>query len=240
MDNRDSTASPAGGEVDLGVLGTGRMGVRLAAMFARAGRKVVLASRTPQRAARIVDALAIPGLQAGDYEAAVAAPAVLPAIFLRDGLAGLLGTLADQLDGKLLIDISNPFNEDYSDYILPWDTSSAEVVQDLLPRTRVVGAYKHVFSAVFDKPDFGGAPSDVLIVGDDDEAKRRFLGLAEGTPFRYLDAGPLKFARTLERLTLITGRVGRQAGYYPRMNWRLLGDAAVETGNDAMDRLIQA
>ena len=55
------------GLADLGVLGTGKMGPRLAAMFARAGRKVILASRDPDRAQAIVDDLGIPGLRAGSY-----------------------------------------------------------------------------------------------------------------------------------------------------------------------------
>jgi len=210
---------------DLGVLGTGRMGVRLAAMFARAGRRVVLGSRQPERAAAIVAELALPNLFAGDHAAAIAAPAVLPAVFLRDGLDALLAAHRRDLAGKLIVDISNPFNADYSDYILPWDTSSAELVQQLLPESDVVGAFKHVYAPVFDAPRFGASTSDVLIVGDDG-AKRRFLALAADTPFRYLDAGPLHFARAVERLTLITGRVGRACGYYPRMNWRLLGEEA--------------
>ncbi|HZH42914.1 MAG TPA: hypothetical protein VEY50_02355, partial [Lysobacter sp.] len=172
---------------------------------------------------QLVAELGIPTLRAGSYDEAVSARAVLPAVFLRDGLDALLAPYREQLAGKLLIDISNPFNEDYSDYILPWDDSSAELLQRLLPEARVVGAYKHVYSPVFDAPQFDGTVSDVLIVGDDDDAKRDFLALAEGTPFRYLDAGPLVFARAVERLTLITGRTGRQLGIHPRMNWKLLG-----------------
>ena len=52
-------------DAELGVLGTGRMGARLAAMFAKAGRKVVLGSRDPERAAAIVRELGIPNLRAG-------------------------------------------------------------------------------------------------------------------------------------------------------------------------------
>lgn len=208
---------------DVGVLGTGRMGVRLAAMFARAGRRVVLGSRDPGRAARVVAQLATERIVAGDYAAAVAARAVLPAVFLRDGLEELLAAHRAALAGKLIIDISNPFNADYSDYILPWDTSSAELVQQVLPDADVVGAFKHIYAPVLDAPCFGDSFSDVLIVGGD-AAKQRFMTLAVGTPFRYLDAGPLHFARAVERLTLITGRAGRACGYYPRMNWRLLGD----------------
>lgn len=218
--------SPGNQEFDLGVLGTGRMGPRLAAMFARAGRKVLLGSRDPDRArALVAQAGSPPGLVGGSYAQALAARAVLPAVFLRDGLAELLETHRDALRGKLLVDISNPFNHDYSDYILPWDTSSAELLAQRLPGARVVGAFKNVFAEVFDQPDFGGIASDVLLVGDDAGAKAEFLALARDTPFRYLDAGPLANARTVERLTMITGRLGRQLGSYPRMNWRLLGEA---------------
>jgi predicted dinucleotide-binding enzyme len=213
-----------GASADLGILGAGRMGARLAVMFARAGRKVVLGSRDPCRVARLVANAGIPGLRAGSYEEAVEARAVLPAIFVRDGLFDILAGFRDRIAGKLLIDISNPFNADYSDFLTPWDSSAAEELQKRFPDVRLVGAYKNVFSEVFDAPLFGDILSDVLITGDDDAAKAQFLDLAEGTPFRYLDAGPLQNARTVERLTFLTGRLGRQLAIYPRMNWRLLGD----------------
>jgi hypothetical protein len=60
------------------------------------------------------------------------------------------------------------------------------------------------------------------VTGDDTAAKADFLRLADGTPFRYLDAGPLIYSRTVERLTFITSSLGRQLDSYPRMNWRLL------------------
>jgi len=214
--NSDSSAP------ELGVLGTGRMGSRLAAMFARAGRKVVLGSRDSERAAAIVETLQIPGLRAGCYSEALAAPAVLPAVFIRDGLFDLLDRHCRALTGKLLIDISNPFNADYSDFVTAWDTSGAEELERRFPQARVVGAYKNVFWEVFDHPEFGEQLSDVLVTGERDADKAEFLALAEGTPFRYLDAGPLAHSRTVERLTFITSRLGQQLGSYPRMNWRLL------------------
>src|SRR3954469_17877508 len=214
---------------ELGVLGTGRMGTRLAAMFARAGRKVILGSRDPDRAQDIVDQLGIPGLRAGRYSDALCAPAILPAIFIRDGLFDTLDRSCRKLTGKLLIDISNPFNADYSDFVTPWDTSGAEELQRRFPQAKVVGAFKNVFWEVLDHPEFDESLSDVLITGDDDRAKAEFLDLADGTPFRYLDAGPLINSRTVERLTMITGNLGRQLNSYPRMNWRLL----TQTGNTA-------
>ncbi|MCL6729261.1 NADPH-dependent F420 reductase [Sphingomonas hankyongi] len=207
---------------ELGVLGTGRMGVRLAAMFARAGRNVVLGSRDADRSEAIAEQLAIPTLRGSCNADALRAPAIIPAVFLRDGLLDLLNRHCTKLRGKLLIDISNPFNEDYSDFTTPWDTSAAEQIQQHFPQANVVGAFKNVFWEVFDQPQFGESLSDVLVTGDDDQAKQRFLALADGTPFRYLDAGPLVNSRTVERLTFITSALGRQLNSYPRMNWRLL------------------
>jgi len=207
---------------ELGVLGTGRMGSRLAAMFARAGRRVVLGSRDSDHSAALVEELAIPTLRAGCYSDAVRAPAIIPAIFIRDGLLDLLDRYCSSLRGKLLVDISVPFNGDDSDFVTPWDSSGAEELQRRFPQTRVVGAFKNVFWEVFDHPEFGDVVSDVLVSGDDQAAKAQFMELAAQTPFRYLDAGSLIQSRTIERLSLITGSLGRQLNSYPRMNWRLL------------------
>lgn len=222
----------------LGIIGTGRMGVRLAAMFARAGRRVVLGSRDRQRAARIVDGLQLPGLVAGTYDEALAAPAVLPAAFIRDGLFDLLDAYRAQLDGKLLIDITNPFNDTYTDFILPWNTSGAEELQKRFPRARVVGAFKNVWWEVFDQPQFDGGVSDVFVVGDDDAAKQSLFALAQGTPFRYIDAGPLRNARTVERMTLLSGELGQRYRFFPRMNWRLLGEPWTPGAQDRIGALI--
>ncbi|HEX8192498.1 MAG TPA: NAD(P)-binding domain-containing protein [Allosphingosinicella sp.] len=214
---------PARQGAELGVLGTGRMGVRLAAMYAKAGRRVVLGSRDPQRARDLTRDLKLPDLTGGTYEEAARADAVLPAIFMRDGLLDLATDLSPLLAGKLVIDISNPFNDDYSDFLTPWDSSGAEELQRRLPEARVVGAFKNVYWAVFDDPLFLGTPSDVFVMGDDEAAKADFFRLSEDTPFRYLDAGGLENARAIERMTMITGALGRRLGSYPRMNWRLLG-----------------
>ena len=210
-------------QIDVAVLGTGRMGTRLARMFASAGRNVMLSSRDPNRAAQVVQDLKTDRIVAGTYSEALEAPVILPAIFIRDGLFEVLEAHRDKLNGKLLIDISNPFNDDYSDFITPWDSSGAEELAKRFPEVRIVGAFKNVFWAVFDDPHFEDGPSDVLVVGDDPLAKDAFLDQTEGTPFRYLDAGPLINARTVERLTMMTGALGREIGSYPRMNWRLLG-----------------
>src|SRR5262245_57247844 len=222
----------------IGILGTGRMAVRLAVEFAKLGHGVVLGSRTPQRAAAIARGLGQNGIRPGDYQAAAAAEVVLPAMFLRDGLLQTLRPFAPQFEGKLYIDISNPFNGDYTDFILPWDTSGAEEIQRAFPQARVVGAFKNVWWEVFDAPHFGGLVSDVFVVGDDDQAKHTFLGLAEGMPFRLLDAGRLRNARIVERMTLLSGELGQRQGYFPRMNYLLLGEPWSVGREDRVKELI--
>ena len=208
----------------IGILGTGRMGIRLGLLFADLGHQVILGSRDRDRATQIVQKLNQTNLHPGSYQAATEAEIVLPAMFLRDGSLDVLESFRSQLDGKLYIDISNPFNTDYTDFILPWDTSGAEHIQHRFPKTRVVGAFKNVWWEVFDAPEFGNTVSDVYVVSDDVTAKAEFLQLVAGSPFRYIDAGKLSNARTIERMTLLSGELGQRYGYFPRMNYKLLGE----------------
>jgi len=129
----------------VGILGTGRMGVRLGEAFAKAGTQVILGSRDPQRAERIVEGLKMSCMIPGTYEQAAKAEFILPAMFLRDGMVATLQSYRQALSGKIFIDITNPFNDDYSDFILPWSTSGAEELQRQFPETRIVGAFKNVW-----------------------------------------------------------------------------------------------
>jgi predicted dinucleotide-binding enzyme len=215
------------------------MAVRLAKLFANCGHSVILGSRTPERAARIAKGLGIAAIQPGGYEQAADASVVLPAMFLRDGMLETIESLRPQFDGKLWIDITNPFNEQYDDFILPWNTSGAEEIQKRFPRARVVGAFKNVWWEVFDQPEFDGGFSDVYVVGDDDAAKCEFLELVVArSPFRYVSAGKLSNARFVERMTLFAAELGQRQGYFPRMNWRLLGEPWSAGQADAVKHLI--
>ena len=58
---------------------------------------------------------------------------------------------------------------------------------------------------MFDGSSFGDTVSDVFVVSDDIQAKAKLMELVQQTPFRYIDAGELKNARTIERMTLLSG-----------------------------------
>jgi predicted dinucleotide-binding enzyme len=223
----------------IGILGTGRMAVRLARLFAECGNNVVLGSRTPERAVRIARGLGITSIAGGSYETAAQAGVLLPSMFLRDGMLDTLEPLRANFDGKLWIDITNPFNDRYDDFIYPWNTSSAEEIQKRFPGARIVGAFKNVWWEVFDQPKFDrGTFSDVYLVGDDPASKLEFCSLVQGAPFRFIDAGRLYNARFVERMTLFAAELGQRLGYFPRMNWRLLGEPWTTGKADRVKELI--
>lgn len=224
----------------LGILGTGRMAVRLAKAYAEAGQPVLLGSRNPQRAESIARQLVLPSITPGDYDAAAGQDFVLPAIFHRDGLLDILEPYRSKLEERIFVDITNPFNADYSDFIYPWNTSAAEEIQKRFPRTRVVGAFKNVWWEVFDQPLFDGKPSDVYVTGDDHEAKAEFIQFSQILPFRFLDAGKLINSRTIERMTLLSGDLGQRYGFFPRMNYRLLGESWTPGREDRLSAIIRA
>jgi 8-hydroxy-5-deazaflavin:NADPH oxidoreductase len=219
----------------VGILGTGRMAVRLAGQLVRNGHKVLLGSRTPQRAAAIAAKFEAGAVTGCSYEQALEAPYVLPAIFVRDGLFELLARHADTLRGKTVLDILNPFNEDYSGFVLPWDTSAGEQLARLLPATRVVGIFKNVFWETFGRPDFAEGWSDVYVTGDDAGAKQAVIALFERSPFRFIDAGGTQDARFVERMTLFAAQLRARLGYSPRIGWRLLGRPPVAGERDPYD-----
>lgn len=208
----------------IGILGTGRMAVRIADLLVQNGHRVLLGSRDPARARDVARALHPGQVQGATYQEAMQAPFVLPAIFVRDGLLDWIEAQAATLRGKVVMDILNPFNADYTDFILPWTTSASEELAKRLPASRIVGIFKNIFWEAFDVPQFAQGVSDVFVTGDDQEAKRAVMSLFADIPFRLVDGGALQNARVVERMTLFAGELGTRGGCMPRVGWRFLGE----------------
>jgi predicted dinucleotide-binding enzyme len=112
----------------------------------------------------------------------------------------LVGELREPLDGRLLVDVTNPIGAGLPE----GQSASEEIARAAGPRVRVVGALKNTFAGTFAEPGIGGGPApDVLIVGDDEGSKKTVAGLVEAMGFGALDAGPLAVARTVERMTVM-------------------------------------
>jgi len=118
--------------------------------------------------------------------------------------AAVIGDLAPVLDGKVVIDCVNPlaFDAKGPHGLEIADRSAAEEAQRLAPGARVAGAF-HLVSAVNLWSDEEYLDSeDILVFGDDADAKAVALELASAVSgSEGVDIGPLRMARYVEPLT---------------------------------------
>lgn len=112
--------------------------------------------------------------------------------------------LGGQLDGKVVIDISNPLNESYDALVTEGGPSAAENIQAALPAgAKVVKAFNTTFAGTLLDGKVAGQTLDVLIAGDDDTAKERVASLVQDGGLNAIDVGGLERARQLEALGLL-------------------------------------
>ncbi len=203
---------------DIAVLGgTGPQGRGLAYRWARHGHRVVLGSRSAERAGETAAQVAgrVPGAEvsgATNAEAAAAAQVVVLAV-PYDGHDELVTSLADVLGGKVVISCVNPLGFDREGpYALDVPGgSAAETAAALVPGARVVGAFHHVSAVSL----WGDADvldhEDVLVCGDDQDAKQVAVELARAVTSRDgVDAGRLRIARQLEPWTAVLISINRR------------------------------
>lgn len=105
----------------------------------------------------------------------------------------------DQLNGKVVVDISNPLNFSTWDSLeVPSDSSAAAQLQAELPGSKVLKAFNTTFAATLVSGKVGETQTTVLVAGDDEDAKKTFTTALDGSPLAVVDAGALKRARELE------------------------------------------
>lgn len=196
----------------IGVIGgTGPQGKGLGYRFARAGHRVVLGSRSPERAQQAAEELGarLPAHQAvsgaSNDKAAQANDIVLLAV-PWDGHAELVADLSDHLAGKIVISCVNPLGFDKlgPHGLTVSDGSAAEQAAALLPGSRTAGAFHHVSAVSLLSDAERVDDQDVLVCGDDPAAKKVAQALAAAVVGRPgVDVGALRMARQLEPLTAV-------------------------------------
>jgi predicted dinucleotide-binding enzyme len=209
----------------LAVIGSGRMGEALVRILATHGGKVVWAGRDPERLQRTIDELGLLGVRPLGVRDAIDVSDVIVLALWHQHALDFVSEHRRLLQGKIIVDIANPFTEDFTDFTLPETTSAAEELAEAVPGAAVVGALKNTFWVVFDDPHFPEGESDILVTGDDQHAKERVMSVFSNLPFRVLDAGRLRNNRTIERMTLLSREIAIRYDHYPRTTWRLLGQA---------------
>ncbi|MER6469139.1 NADPH-dependent F420 reductase [Streptomyces collinus] len=189
------------------VLGTGEVGRTLAGRLVELGYEVTLGSRSKDNSVAVEWATAAGGrAHAGTFaDAAAGADVVVNAVGGQVALDALRAAGAEHLDGKVVIDVSNPLDfEEGRPRLDPVESDSVgERIQRAFPQARVVKALNTVNCRVMVDP--GRVPGDhaLFVCGADPGAKRQVVELLGefGWPAdRVLDLGDIGSARAMEML----------------------------------------
>lgn len=194
--------------------GTGALGTGLAKRWLRAGHAVIIGSRTAEKAA---DAAAT--LQAEEKVSSVpamenaAAAAAADIVVLTVPFSHQLSTLEvvkPHLKDKILIDVTVPLMPPKVGTVqLPEEGSAGQRAQAFLGEdVKVVSAFQNV-AADHLQADYE-IDCDVLVSGNDKEARQRVIDLAEAAGMRAWHAGPIANAVAAEALTSILIQINRQ------------------------------
>jgi predicted dinucleotide-binding enzyme len=116
------------------------------------------------------------------------------------------------LAGKVLLDCTNPVNEDLTALTLGHTTSSGEEVARLVPQARVVKIFNTNGSKNIEDPDYGGHKVTMLYAGDDLSANQLSARLTSGIGFEPIEMGGLKQARLPEPLAMAWIILARHRG----------------------------
>ena len=194
--------------MNITVIGSGSMGSGLVKQLSGAGHRVLVIGRDAAKA----DALA---RRHGASAVSAAEAAASDVIFVATGYADAVAALQalGRLEGKVVVDVTNPLTADYMGLTVGHTASAAEEIARELPAARVVKAFNTIFAQVLDDgARLGGQPVPVFVAGDAAEAKSVVASIARSMGFDVIDAGGLKNARYLEPLAGLNIYLGYGAG----------------------------
>ena len=196
--------------------GTGPEGLGLAVRFAAVGHHVAIGSRSRERgeegAATVVAAVPDASVSGGENADVVGGADVVFLTFPYAGQAPTLAALADALAGAVVCDVVAPLEFVRGTGAVALDVeggSAAEEAAAALPGARVVSAFQNMSA---EKLMDLAAPveADVLVCGDDREARAIVIGLAdEIAGVRGVDGGALSNSRYVEMLTSLLINLNR-------------------------------
>ena len=162
----------------LAVIGSGNIGKSIGGWASKAGYEVIFSSRNEQHA---LEAAKITGKnsRAGSIKDAVEKADIVLLAVPYGAVKDILTDLGTRLNGKVLVDVTNPLSPDFSSLTLGFSTSAAEEIQKLVPGAKVVKAFNTIFAAVYDaqNPIIKGGKISVFFAADDKDAKNKVADL---------------------------------------------------------------
>jgi predicted dinucleotide-binding enzyme len=192
----------------IGILGTGDVGKALGKAFATLGHEVKMGSRDAWNDKALAWAKETgPRASTGTFaDAAAFGEVVVLATLGVANESALTMAGRDRFRGKVVIDTTNPL--DFSKGVPPTlavsgNDSAGERVQKLLPEAQVVKAFNTVGHAHMFRPEFPGGPPDMLICGNDAEAKKQVAGILKDFAWGVIDLGGIESSRYLEAMCVV-------------------------------------
>ncbi|MGL4566867.1 MAG: NADPH-dependent F420 reductase [Halioglobus sp.] len=214
--------------------GTGDLGTGLARRWAQAGYRVIIGSRTLEKAQAAVADLREVMAERGVGSVTVQAMANLDAATAADIVtltvpfshqADTLESVRGALQGKILIDVTVPLMPPRVARVqLPPQGSAGQIAQELLgEEVAVVSAFQNVAAAHLQEGK--GVDCDVLVSGNKKEAREAVIKLVEAAGMRGFHAGMINNAAAAEALTSVLISINKQYGCHAGIRITGLGDA---------------
>lgn len=191
------------------LIGTGNMAHAIGTLAVAGGTTVEVMGRDRSKAEELARTLG-GGATAGSWGDVPAGDIVITAL-LYAGVVPVVTEFGDALAGKVIVDISNPFNASFDGLAHSAETSIAQQIAEVAPAdARVVKAFNTIFRNVLEK----GRPV-VFMAGDDAQAKADVAIFVESIGLRARDVGGLQMAHWLEGMGLVTvGLAGNGVGHW--------------------------
>lgn len=194
--------------------GTGDLGTGLAIRWSKAGHRIVIGSRTLEKARNAVADLKriSPETPADAMEnpAAAVAGDIVVLTVPAEHQVSTLHTVREGLDGKILIDTTVPLAPPRVGTVqLPEVGSAGRRAQDHLgERVMVVTAFQNVAAHLLQEA--GRIECDVLVAGNKRAARNKVIQLAEAAGLRAWHAGPIENSAAAEALTSVLIQINRR------------------------------
>jgi predicted dinucleotide-binding enzyme len=185
------------------LIGTGNMARGLGSRVLAGGHDLTVVGKDEQRAEAVAAELGGQGrvgtVVDGDP---IEGEVIVLAVYYPDARAAV-ERYADQLAGKVVVDITNPVNATFDGLVVPPDGSATNELAGLAPDARFVKAFNTTFAGPLTQGEVDGQTLDVLIAGDDEDAKAQVAALARDGGLNPIDVGPQARARELEATGLL-------------------------------------
>jgi predicted dinucleotide-binding enzyme len=182
----------------ISIIGTGNMARGIGTRAVAGGNDVQILDRDGAKAAALAKELgAASSSTLGDT---ITGDIVVLALYYEPAKS-VAAQYSDALNGKIVVEISNPIDmTNFAGLVVPADSSAAQEIAGIVPSATVVKAFNTTFAGTLVAGEVDGQPLDVWIAGDDAEAKRAVSEFVESGGLRPLDVGELAKARWLEGL----------------------------------------